>query len=102
MELPLQVTIKDFPNSPALTDLIEKKSIMLDKFGRLTRCAVVVNFVKNHPHHGKEYCVRINLTTPGRELAVTRVHNKDVYVALRDAFDGAKRKLASYWRRRRT
>ena len=36
---------------------------------------------------------------PGREIVVTRDHDEDVYVALRDAFDAAKRQLEDYARK---
>jgi ribosome-associated translation inhibitor RaiA len=44
------------------------------------------------------------MTVPGAELLVTRGHHhqshahEDVYVAIRDAFDAAKRRLEEYGR----
>jgi len=35
---------------------------------------------------------------PGSEIVVDRQENGDVYVALRDAFDAAKRQLEDYTR----
>jgi hypothetical protein len=35
---------------------------------------------------------------PGSEIVVDRQENEDVYVALRDAFDAAKRQLEDYAR----
>ena len=40
--------------------------------------------------------MRVDLTAPGREIVVNRQHAEDVYVALRDAFDAAKRQLDDY------
>ena len=45
--------------------------------------------------------MRVDLTLPGQEVAVTRVHDEDVYVALRDAFDAARRKVEEVVRIRR-
>jgi len=39
------------------------------------------------------------LTAPGTEIVVDRKENEDVYVALRDAFDAAKRQLEDYARK---
>jgi hypothetical protein len=53
-----------------------------------------------------EHEVRIDLTVPDEEIAVTHEPNqhtayKDICVAIRDAFDSARRKLEDYMRRRR-
>jgi hypothetical protein len=38
---------------------------------------------------------------PGQELTISRVHDENVYVALRDAFDGMKRQVEDAVRRAR-
>lgn len=43
--------------------------------------------------------VRIDLTAPGTEIVINRDHPEDVYVAIRNAFDHAMRKLQDYARR---
>jgi len=45
--------------------------------------------------------VRIDIGVPGNEIVVNRDNHEDVYVALRDAFDAAKRQLDDYSRRLR-
>jgi len=45
--------------------------------------------------------VRIDVTMPGQELTISRVHDENVYVALRDAFDGMKRQVEDAVRRAR-
>jgi ribosome-associated translation inhibitor RaiA len=45
--------------------------------------------------------VRIDVTVPGREIVINHDHDEDVYVALRDAFDAARRQLEDYARIRR-
>jgi cold shock CspA family protein len=57
-------------------------------------------------HQGKLYHVAIDLVLPGTELVVNRAPeehhaHEDVFVALRDAFDAARRKLEDYARRQR-
>ena len=43
-------------------------------------------------------CVRIDLKVPGGEIAVTHEHDEDLQIALRDAFDAARRRLEDYAR----
>jgi cold shock CspA family protein len=50
------------------------------------------------------YHVRVDITVPGAELVASRSRDKnhaheDVYVAIRDAFDAAKRQLQEYKRK---
>jgi cold shock CspA family protein len=45
--------------------------------------------------------VRIDLIVPGDELVVDRQVDEDLYVAIRDAFHAARRKLEDYARRQR-
>jgi cold shock CspA family protein len=47
------------------------------------------------------YSVRIDLTVPGKELAISRQENEDAYVAVRDAFDAAARLLDEHTRQQR-
>jgi cold shock CspA family protein len=65
---------------------------------------VVIEAPHQHQRKGKLYVVRIDLTVPGEEIAVTRSGPKDhahadVYVAIRDAFDSARRLLEDHARR---
>jgi cold shock CspA family protein/PHD/YefM family antitoxin component YafN of YafNO toxin-antitoxin module len=60
----------------------------------------VVEESQRRHRQGKLYSVRIDITVPGKELAVTREENEDAYVAVRDAFDAAVRKLEEHVRRR--
>ena len=45
--------------------------------------------------------MRIDIGVPGNEIIVTRDQAEDVYVALRNAFDAAKRQLKDYARKLR-
>ena len=50
---------------------------------------------------GRAFNVRLDITVPGKELVVNREADEDVYVALRDAFNAARRQLEDYGRRQR-
>jgi len=45
--------------------------------------------------------VRIDLTVPGDELVVDRQVDEDLYVAIRDAFHAARRRLEDHAHRQR-
>jgi hypothetical protein len=40
--------------------------------------------------------VRVDITVPGREIIVNRERAADICIALRDAFDAARRQLEDY------
>jgi len=102
MQIPLQITIRDVEHSEALEMHIREKAKKLDEFfNHIMSCRVVVEVPHKHHHQGKQYNVRIDIGVAGGEIAVNRDHAEDVYVALRDAFDVAKRQLEDYARKLR-
>ena len=56
-------------------------------------CRVVVEEKRRHQQQGRLFNVRIDLRLPDHELAVNRDNDEDAFIALRDAFDAAKRML---------
>ena len=101
MELPLQITVRGFPHSRRLDAAIRRKAAKLERLQpRLTSCRVVIDLPSRHKHQGREFVVRLDLRMPGTELAINRDHHEDPYVAMRDAFDAAMRKLGDRRRRR--
>jgi ribosomal subunit interface protein len=102
MQVPLQVVVRNIPHSPALDARIRDKAARLEEFDpRITSCRVTVEESSRHRHQGRQFAVRVDVRVPGREIAVTREHDEDVYVALRDAFDAAKRQLEDVVREKR-
>lgn len=107
MQLPLQVSFRHMEHSDAIEAIVRKKAAALDKFAdHIMACRVVVEPAGKHHEHGNLYEVRLDITVPGEEVAVTRepsehTQYKDIQVALRDAFDSAGRQLEDYVRRRR-
>ena len=107
MRLPLQVTFRGMPPSEAIETNIREKAGKLDLFyNRIMGCRVVVEAPHRHHHKGKLYHVRIDMTVPGGELVANREPSnhgsyEDVYVAIRDAFDAARRQLQHYVQRQR-
>lgn len=102
MNLPLQITLRDIPPSPALEAAIEEKSKKLERFHQyITACRVTVAIAGKHKHKGNEFRVTLDITVPGNEIVINHDHHEDVYVALRDAFDAAKRQLEDHAQKRR-
>lgn len=99
--LPVQITIREMANSPALEAHVRKKSEKLSLiYKRISSCRVVVEFAQKQKHRGKLYNVRIDVTVPGKELVVTRKANEDPYAAINQAFDALARQLEEHSKRR--
>ena len=107
MNQPLQLSFRDCEESADIVESIHKHAARLDRFSPdIIGCSVLVE--KPHRHHqkGALYHIRINLTVPGQEIVVQRdpaehVEHADIFAAIRDAFDAAKRQLEDYTRERR-
>lgn len=95
----LQVTFRGMDSSPFVVARIEEAATkLLEIENRITGCHVTVESRHRHHHKGQIFHVRIDLTVPGAEIAVSREPeqdhaHEDVYVAVRDAFDAARRRL---------
>lgn len=102
MQIPLQVSLRGISHSDALQDAIRRKAEKLERYyDHIVSCRVVLEVPARHQRNGKQYAVRIDLKVPGGELAVTREHDEDLQIALRDAFDAARRQLEDYAREQR-
>lgn len=107
MQLPLQITFRNVDRSPALEARIRELAMRLEKFSaQIVRCHVIVETTPHHHHQGGLYDFHIDITLPDAEIAIRKAHpidhaHEDPYVALRDAFRAARRKLEDYERKRR-
>lgn len=99
MQIPLQITVRDMEPSDALEARIRSKAQKLEEFfAHIVSCHVVVEMPHRHHQQGKQFNVRIDIGVPGNTIVLNRHQSEDVYVALRDAFDAAKRQLQEYSR----
>jgi len=97
MQTPIQITYRDIPHSDALDAHIRDKLQKLEQvFPGLIACRVVVEQSGRNQQQGAPYRIHIDVTVPGAEIVADRKEHEDVYVALRDAFDAAKRQLEDY------
>lgn len=97
MAAQLQITVREMKHSEALETRIRQKVAVLERVHpRMTACRVTVEAPHNHQRHGNQYNVKLDITVPGEEIVVNRDHAKDIYVALRDAFQAARRQLIEH------
>jgi len=102
MKLPLQITVRNVSLSEAAEADIRQKAAALDSYyDQIMRCHVIVEAPHQHHHKGLLYNLRVDLGVPGTELVIEREPNEDIYVAIRDAFDAARRQLEDFARRQR-
>jgi ribosome-associated translation inhibitor RaiA len=94
MKLPLTITAHDVDLSETAEALIRSKAFKLEKYNdRLIGCHVTVQGPGKHHRNGGDYEVRIDLTVPGHEYVINHQSAPELSVAIRDAFDAARRKL---------
>lgn len=108
MQVPAEISFHNMDASPAIEARVREKIAELEErfHDRMTACRVVVEAPHRHGHKGKLYAVKIDISVPGKEIVISRAGPKnhaheDVYVAIRDAFSAARRRLEDHTRTRR-
>jgi len=123
--LPPLITFRGVDRSDRLEAAIRERIDKLEKYYQpIMGCRVLVEFTQRHHERGNHYHVRIDLTVPGGEIVVAHdasLHatgqdldaeeltqraephpeRKHAVVAVREAFDIARRRLQDYGRRQR-
>jgi ribosome-associated translation inhibitor RaiA len=86
--------------SPAVeAEIRERASALQHYFGRIIGFQVVIDQPAHHSRQGNAFEVHIEISVPGGPaIVVSRPHHDrpehaDVYVAIRDAFNAARRQL---------
>lgn len=104
MQTPLRITFRHMQTSPAVEARVREHVDRLERFhDRITGCHVVLEAPPAHRNKGAPFDVKIELTVPGGEIAIRSERaeheaHTDVYVAMRDAFDIARRLLQDHAR----
>jgi cold shock CspA family protein len=107
MQTEPQVSFDDLPVDEAVRDAALEHVAQLERlYDRITGCHVVVAQPHRRHREGRLYAVRVDLVVPGGEIVVNRDQHldhahEDVFVALRDAFLAARRRLEDHVRRLR-
>lgn len=125
MILPIQITFRNMNHSDAVEAKIREEAAKLESFyDGIMSCRVMAEIPHHHHQRGNPFHIRIDLSVPGGELVVqheptlhssmqkveedritkekeAQAAHKDIYVAIRDAFKAARRKLQDYARQQR-
>src|SRR5512132_3097487 len=100
MELPIQVTFHGMAHSAALEEAIKERAAKLEHFyPHLVSCRAVVEEAARHKQQGNEFVVRLDIKVSGSEFAINHDRSEDPFVAVREAFDAARRQLDEHARR---
>ncbi len=107
MKLEPQIAFRHFEPTPETREKIVEHIAKLDEFcNQIMHCRVMVEMPHKHHVSGNLYQIRIDLTVPDEEIAVSHetaehTESRDLDVAIRDAFKAVRRKLEDYVRRHR-
>jgi ribosome-associated translation inhibitor RaiA len=99
MQIPLQIHFQNLEPSEFIEAAVRKYAKKLEQFrDDIVSCRVTIESPHKHQRKGRLYHVVINVRTEGGEIAVSRMPDdeqahEDVYVAIRDAFNAARRQL---------
>lgn len=105
MPVDVQISFRHMDVSETLEALVRARAEELGQFSdRITACRVVIEAASKHHRHGNPYHVRVELTVPGNKIMVDRDPgnghaHEDPYIAVRDAFEAARRRLREHARR---
>lgn len=102
MQTPLQITCRGIALSGGLEARLHEKAGKLGAVHpEIVSCRIVIEEIQRHQRNGREFTMRIDARVPGHDIVVSRSHDEDIYVALRDAFNAFERQLEDYARAQR-
>ncbi len=94
MKLPLTIAAQGIEMTESIEAVIREKATKLERFnGRVIGCHVTVLGPGTRHRNGGSFEVRIDLTVPGHEYVINQKAAPELNLAIRDAFDAARRKL---------
>jgi ribosomal subunit interface protein len=105
--IPFQITFRDFSSSDAVWVAVQNRVEKLETFfDRIVKCDVVISAPHRHRHADRLYHIQVHISIGGEDIHINREPEKDeahtdIYVAIRDAFDAAERKLQDRIKRMR-
>ncbi len=108
MQTPLEIVFQGMSSSLAIEERIRNEAKKLERYySRITACRVVIEAPHKRHEKGNLFNVRVELSVPGRAPIVVSRNpaenhaHEEPYVALRDAFDAARRQLRNANRNQR-
>ncbi|OSQ46825.1 HPF/RaiA family ribosome-associated protein [Thalassospira alkalitolerans] len=106
MKVPVTITYRDVDQSDALDERIHYKVEKLEEtFDRMTSCHVIIERPQSHHAPKNRFAVHFGINVPGKEIMVKRDSadhaHEDVYIALKNSYQAARRQLKEYAERMR-
>jgi len=99
MEVPTTLTFRHVDHSGALEHRARKLASRLQRFcERIAQCHMTLEARKKCGDGASDFLVKIHLIVPGAQIHADSLHvdgagHNDIQLALRDAFNNAKRQL---------
>ncbi|RPI47470.1 MAG: ribosome-associated translation inhibitor RaiA [Betaproteobacteria bacterium] len=94
MQHPVRITVRGAERSAALEEAVMQRSQKLDQFfPQLIGLDVTIALEDHSKNQGNHYAVKLVLQIPGNDIVIDQQRDEDAYVAVRDAFDAAERRL---------
>lgn len=97
--MPITLTFRHVDHSSAFESRARELGQRLQRYGeRISRCHMTIEGSRGGHSSGAPYSVQIDLAVPGAQIHADSLQidgsgHKDVYLALREAFNNAKRQL---------
>lgn len=107
MQVPLEIQFRHMSASEAVEVAVRKRVAKLEQLTEaLISCRVTIEAPHRHHRQGNLYSVSVDLRQAGSETLANRApqashEHEDVYVALRDAFQAARRQVLKRLRTQR-
>jgi cold shock CspA family protein/ribosome-associated translation inhibitor RaiA len=105
MPADVQITFRGMETSPSVEAQVRRRAEELYQISdRVTACRVTLEAAHRRHRQGMIYHVHVDLAVPGGKIVVNREPgenhaHEDMHVAVRDAFDAARRRLQGHMRR---
>ena len=99
MRPPITLCFRHIERSGALEERARTLGVRLERFSeRIMQCHMTLEGPGNGHDNGAGYLVKIDLAVPGAQIHADSLHldgagHNDIYLALRGAFNAAKRQL---------
>ena len=105
MPATFSISFRNMESSPSVEAQVRRRAEELEQFSdRITACRVTLEATHRRHRQGTIYRVSVDLAVPGGKVVVNREPgedhaHEDMHVAIRDAFDAARRRLQDHMRR---
>jgi cold shock CspA family protein len=104
MQVPLEIYFHNTAKSDAIESAVRERAEKLERFAdNIVSCRVTIDAPHKHHRRGKLFRVSVDVHVPGGHVVVSRDPSQhhaheDITVAIRDAFDAARRRLQDHLR----